>query len=222
MCFQKLPDAMEVEGVSRSELEKTQQLAEENQLLRKQLEELKSSHQKDREGLQSARREDVDYHPGGGAVGGTLPERQEKLAVGSLPDEALKRENASLKTQIERLAQVRTGIVILKSVLLLLTPHTHTHTHARTNARMHTQFESQATSLKAPLADAQINLDEVRSASDHQIKQLSQQLEAAKVAIHELEGAQDHCSELEREVAEMRATLNNKDTEIRQLELVSR
>ena len=222
MCFQKLPDAMEVEGVSRSELEKTQQLAEENQLLRKQLEELKSSHQKHREGLQSARREDVDYHPGGGAVGGTLPERQEKLAVGSLSDEALKRENASLKTQIERLAQVRTGIVILKSVLLLLTPHTHTHTHARTNARMHTQFESQATSLKASLADAQINLDEVRSASDHQIKQLSQQLETAKVAIHELEGAQDHCSELEREVAEMRATLNNKDTEIRQLELVSR
>ena len=135
MCFQKLPDAMEVEGVSRSELEKTQQLAEENQLLRKQLEELKSSHQKDREGLQSARREDVDYHPGGGAVGGTLPERQEKLAVGSLSEEALKRENASLKTQIERLAQVRAGIVILKSVLLLLTPHTHTHTH--THARTH-------------------------------------------------------------------------------------
>ncbi len=36
-----------------------------------------------------------------------------------------------------------------------------------------------------------------------------------------MEQVQDHCGELEREVAEVRGQLNEKDTEICQLELVS-
>lgn len=94
------------------------------------------------------------------------------------------------------------------------TPHTNT-CHTRI------QFESEATSLKASLESTLRDLEEVQSSSQHRVRQLTQQLETARVAIQELEGAQDHCSELEREVAEVRGALNSKDTEICQLELVS-
>lgn len=98
-------------------------------------------------------------------------------------------------------------------------PHTHTpHTNT---PHTHTQFESEATSLKASLESTLRDLEEVQSSSQHRVRQLTQQLETARVAIQELEGAQDHCSELEREVAEVRGALNSKDTEICQLELVS-
>lgn len=51
--------------------------------------------------------------------------------------------------------------------------------------------------------------------------QVSQQLKIATVAVGELEGVQEHCEELEAEVAQVRGQLNQKDTELRELELVS-
>ena len=103
--------------------------------------------------------------------------------------------------------------------------HTHTphmyHTPCITPHTSHKKFESEAVSLKASLESTLRDLEEVQSSSQHRVRQLTQQLETAKVAIQEMEGAQDHCSELEREVAEVRGALNSKDTEICQLELVS-
>ena len=51
--------------------------------------------------------------------------------------------------------------------------------------------------------------------------QVSQQLKVATVAVGELEGVQEHCDELEAEVTQARGQLNQKDTELRELELVS-
>ena len=50
---------------------------------------------------------------------------------------------------------------------------------------------------------------------------MSQQLQVATVAVGELEGVQEHCGELEEEAAQVRGQLNQKDTELRKLELVS-
>ena len=100
------------------------------------------------------------------------------------------------------------------------TPHMF-HTPCITPHTSHKKFESEAVSLKASLESTLRDLEEVQSSSQHRVRQLTQQLETAKVAIQEMEGAQDHCSELEREVAEVRGALNSKDTEICQLELVS-
>ena len=104
---QKLPDAPEeVEGVSRSELERSRQLAEDNQVLRRQLEELRSS-----------RQEEVDHNPGSGEmdVGGMSIKKQGKQVAMPSSEivEALRKENKSLvgendslKTQVKQLAQV--------------------------------------------------------------------------------------------------------------------
>ena len=61
----------------------------------------------------------------------------------------------------------------------------------------------------------------MKAAVDRQLAQVTQQLDQAKIVVSELEGVQDHCFELEGEVAEVRGQLNQKDTQICQLELVS-
>ena len=107
---QKLPDAPEdVEGVSHSELERTRQLAEDNQVLRRQLEELRSS-----------QREEVDQ-PRSGEMkveGVSIQKQGKQVASSSEAVEALRKENESLvgendslKTQVKQLTQV--GIYFL-------------------------------------------------------------------------------------------------------------
>lgn len=60
-----------------------------------------------------------------------------------------------------------------------------------------------------------------RSAAEHRLRSVSQQLEQAKMAVEEMERVQDHCGDLEKEVVEVRGQLNDKDTEMCRLELVS-
>ncbi len=79
------------------------------------------------------------------------------------------------------------------------------------------QFESECSSLQASVKDLQT----ARSEAEHRLRSVSQQLQQAKLAVEEMEQVQEHSGDVEREVTEVRGQLNEKDTEIRQLELVS-
>ena len=58
------------------------------------------------------------------------------------------------------------------------------------------------------------------STADSRLKLLQEDLEQARLLSQEYERAQEHCADLEHEVAETRGLLNDKDREICQLNLV--
>ena len=76
--------------------------------------------------------------------------------------------------------------------------------------------------LEADVARSnQQELEDVTGAFQKKVRQLQKQLDQASDMLRDSDRVQEHCGELEKEVAQLRGQLNHKDTQVCQLELVS-